>query len=63
MAYIWELRYSYHGFWAIILGLMLLSHWRRREKAKVLGFDWRSFRPCVEKLAPAPLFLPSTASF
>jgi membrane protease YdiL (CAAX protease family) len=57
MAYIWDLRYSYHRFWLIILGLMLLSHWRRREKAKSLGFDWRSFRPCAEKLAPALLFL------
>lgn len=57
MAYIWELRYSYHRFWLIILGMMLVSHCRRREKAKNLGFDWRSFRPCAEKLAPALLFL------
>ena len=57
MAYIWALRYSYHRFWLVILGLMLFSHWRRRERAKTLGFDWRNFRPCAEKLAPALLFL------
>ena len=57
MAYIWDWRYSYNRSWLIILGLMLFSHWRRRERAKTLGFDWRNFRPCAEELAPALLFL------
>ena len=57
MAYIWELRYRHQQFWIIILALMLLSHWRQREGATTLGFDWRTVRPCAEALGPALLFL------
>ena len=57
MAYIWKLRYSLPGFWIVILSLMLYSHWRRRERAAALGFNWQNFRASVEKLAPALVFL------
>ena len=60
MAYIWELRYSHHGFWLAILGLMLLSHRLRGERPGKLGFDAGNLRDCLEDFAPAIAFLALT---
>jgi membrane protease YdiL (CAAX protease family) len=57
MAYIWELRYSHRGAWLGILGLMLLSHRLRGERAEALGFRRRNLRGCLEELAPPLVFL------
>jgi len=32
MAYIWEVRYTHHGWWMAILAIMLLSHLLHRER-------------------------------
>jgi len=53
MAYIWDLRYTHQRFWLAILGLMLVSHWVRHEKARTLGFQSRNLRQCLEDFAPA----------
>jgi hypothetical protein len=53
MAYIWELRYSHHGVWLWILGLMALSHFARRERAGALGFRSGNLRECLAEYAPA----------
>jgi hypothetical protein len=57
MAYIWELRYSHHGAWLAILGLMLMSHRLRGEYPASLGFDGRNLRDCLREFAPAIAFL------
>ena len=57
MAYIWELRFSHHGVWIWILGLMALSHLARRERAATLGFRWANLRPCLAEFAPVLGFL------
>ena len=57
MAYIWSLRFRYHGLWVIILALMLLSHYVRRERAVNLGFHLRNIRECLDEFGPLLLFL------
>jgi membrane protease YdiL (CAAX protease family) len=57
MAYIWELRYRHHLMWLGILGLMLLSHLVRRERAESLGFHLRNLRECLDEFLPALVFL------
>jgi len=57
MAYIWQLRYSHHGFWLAILALMLLSHRIRGERPATLGFHGRNLRDCISEFAPALAFL------
>ena len=52
MAYIWELRYTHHGAWMAILGLMLVSHLARREHASAMGFRKRNLSACLERFAP-----------
>jgi hypothetical protein len=41
MLYIWELRSTHPNLWMAILGLVLLSHWVRRESLSRLGFGLR----------------------
>src|SRR5580693_9094121 len=53
MAYIWELRSSHHGVWILILALMALSHFARRERAAALGFRSGNLRECLAEFAPA----------
>jgi hypothetical protein len=57
MAYIWELRHSHHGAWIAILGLMLLSHRVRGERAAMLGFHAVNLRDCLREFAPVLAFL------
>jgi len=57
MQYIWGLRVSYPGEWLLILGLMLLSHWVHRERARSLGFDARQWKESWDKFAPVLAFL------
>jgi len=52
MAYIWELRFSHHGVWMLILGLVALSHWVRRERAAALGFRASNLGECLAEFAP-----------
>jgi membrane protease YdiL (CAAX protease family) len=56
MAYIWELRYSHHRAWLVILALMVLSHRLRGERAVTLGFDRRNLRDCLRDFAPVLAF-------
>lgn len=53
MAYIWELRYKHRNLWLVILGLMVLSHLFRRERATVLGFRASNLSECLREFAPA----------
>ena len=57
MAYIWDLRFSHHGSWVVILALVLFSHLLRRERARTLGFDFRNLRECLEEFLPMLGFL------
>jgi len=57
MQYIWALRYSHPAMWLLILGLILLSHRVRRERAQALGFEVGGLRNCWEEYAPALVFL------
>jgi membrane protease YdiL (CAAX protease family) len=57
MAYIWELRYRHHSTWMAILGLVLLSHALRRERAESLGFHTRNLGECLEEFLPVLGFL------
>lgn len=56
MAYIWELRFTHPALWIWIFGLMLASHWLRREGATILGFRVRNLRGCLRDFAPAIVF-------
>jgi membrane protease YdiL (CAAX protease family) len=56
MAYIWQLRYSYRGFWLAILAGMIVSHLVRRENTQVLGFHRRNLRKSLEEFAPLLAF-------
>ncbi|HUA63956.1 MAG TPA: CPBP family glutamic-type intramembrane protease [Verrucomicrobiae bacterium] len=53
MAYIWELRYSHQLAWIPILGMMVVSHLARKERAAALGFRSSNFRECLREFAPA----------
>src|SRR5580692_8773766 len=53
MAYIWELRFSHHSAWLLILALMGISHLARRERATALGFRSGNLRECLAEFAPA----------
>lgn len=57
MQYIWALRYRHPAMWLLILGLMLLSHAVRRERARTLGFAVEHLRKCWEEYTPALAFL------
>jgi hypothetical protein len=57
MAYIWQLRYSYRGFWLGILAMVILSHIARREDADTLGFHRRNLRACLREFAPVLAFI------
>lgn len=57
MAYIWQLRYSYRGFWMGILAGVILSHIVRREGADDLGFHRRNLRECLQEFAPVLAFI------
>jgi hypothetical protein len=57
MAYIWSLRFSHRDVWLGILGLMLVSHLLRRERARMLGFDGAGLRECLREFAPVLGFL------
>jgi hypothetical protein len=57
MAYIWSLRFTHHGVWIEIVGLMWLSHWVHRETAGGLGFHTGNLRRCLEEYAPMLVFL------
>jgi len=52
MAYIWEVRYTHHGWWMAILAIMLLSHLLHRERASALGFRASGLRECWREFAP-----------
>lgn len=56
MAYIWQLRYSYHGFWLGILAGIVVSHLIRRERVEELGFHRRNLRECLTEFAPMLAF-------
>jgi membrane protease YdiL (CAAX protease family) len=53
MAYIWGFRATYSGSWLIILGLIIVSHLSRRERAGGLGFCARGIAECWRAFAPA----------
>jgi hypothetical protein len=57
IAYIWELRPTHPNLWMPILGLMLLSHWFRRESPGMLGFGTRNLQDLVRHFAPLLAFL------
>jgi CAAX prenyl protease-like protein len=57
MTYIWKLHYSHRHLWLAILGLLVLSHRLRRERANMLGFQVCNLRECWRDLAPALVFL------
>lgn len=57
MAYIWDLRYRLPAVWLLILALMLLSHWLRRERAGSLGFRSVQLRACWHEYGPVLAFL------
>ena len=57
MAYIWKLRYTWHGCWVLILGLVLLSHALRKESAGELGFARRNLEGCLRECATLLLLL------
>jgi len=57
MAYIWDLRYRHHEVWVGILGIVLLSHMVRRERAAALGFHLRNLRQCLDEFLPMLGFL------
>ena len=57
VAYIWELRRPYPILWLPILGLMVVSHLARRERAEALGFRRANLRECFREFAPALAFL------
>jgi hypothetical protein len=56
MAYIWQLRYSHHNVWLAILAGMVLSHILRHEGARVLGFQRRNLRHCLQEFGPTLAF-------
>jgi hypothetical protein len=57
MQYIWRLRFRHPAEWLLILGLIVLSHRVRHERAESLGFDARRVKECWDKFAPALAFL------
>src|SRR4051812_37503630 len=57
MAYIWQLRYSHHGFWLAILAGVIVSHLARHENTELLGFHRDHWRECFDEFAPALVFL------
>lgn len=61
MAYIWQLRFSHHNLWLVILAGVVASHVLRREGTQVLGFQRRNLRQCLDEFGPALLFLALTA--
>ena len=56
MAYIWTLRYTHRGWWLGILGLILLSHLVRHERARALGFRKSGLKECWNEFAPVLAF-------
>jgi membrane protease YdiL (CAAX protease family) len=57
MAYIWQLRYSHHNLWLLILAGIIVSHLLRHEGTQVLGFQRRNLRQCLDEFSPALAFL------
>jgi hypothetical protein len=57
MAYIWQLRYSHHGVWLLIMSFMVLSHVLRHENTEALGFHRRNLRECLGEFAPMLAFI------
>jgi membrane protease YdiL (CAAX protease family) len=53
MLYIWKLRFTYHGFWLVILALLVASHAVRGEGPGELGFGGQAWRVCVRSYGPA----------
>ena len=52
MLYIWKLRAAHPGLWVAILGIMLLSHFVRRESPGELGFRARALPHLVREFSP-----------
>lgn len=57
MAYIWRLRFTHPRSWIPLLGLVVLSHIARRERAPALGFRVKHLGDCVRRLGPALIAL------
>jgi len=57
MAYIWRLRFTHPWSWIAVLGLVVLSHMPRRERAPSLGFHLKHLGDCLRKFGPALLAL------
>ena len=56
MAYIWDLRFTHHWWWVPILGVMVVSHGIRHERAGSLGFRVAGLADCWREYAPALAF-------
>src|SRR5689334_12430787 len=56
MAYIWQLRYSHHGVWVLILAMIVASHIWRHESIERLGFHRANLRECVQNYGPMIAF-------
>ncbi len=57
MAYIWRFRFRDPWFWVPVVGLVVLSHVARRERASTLGFHLQHLGACARKFGPALITL------
>jgi hypothetical protein len=53
IAYIWTLRFTHPWFWLPVVGLIVVSHIVRRERAPGLGFRVKHLGDCLRSFGPA----------